>query len=222
MFTAGGRAALSQISARRAITFEPFSESAELRTLAEWEGGVPALIERKIGGGSVLFWTSTFDLGWGNAPVQAAFMPFVQSLVSYLGGANAAGAERAEGQVGSEVIVTYAVDFSQSLLLTGPQGEALTFREGVGSRDNIVFTPDTPGTYTIGEAGSPPEVWVAVNVSPEESDVTPGQRIEQVSAEIAPELFLKRASLGWPLLLLGVCMFLLQGLMGWYWSRETP
>jgi hypothetical protein len=221
LFTAGGRAALSQISARRAITFEPYAESSEVRTLAEWEGGIPALIERKIGNGSVLFWTSTFDLGWGNAPVQAAFMPLVQSLVSYLGGVNATGAERIEGVVDREVSVTYGRDFSQSLVLTGPQGDPVTFQESPGERDKIVFSPETPGTYSIGVAGSPAEVWVAVNVSAEESDISPGQLIEQVSAEIAPELFLKRASLAWSLLLLGVCMFLLQGFMGWLWSKEA-
>ena len=221
LFTAGGRAALSKISARRAITFEPFSESEEIRTLAEWEGGVPALVERKIGSGSLLFWTSTFDLGWGNAPVQSAFMPFVQSIVSYLGGANATNAERANGQVYEEVVVTYSRDFSQSIMLTGPQGEPISFQESLTEHDKLNFTPERPGSYSIGEPGAPAEVWVAVNVSTDESDVTPGRRIDQVSAEIAPELFLKSASLAWPLLLVGVFMFLIQGLLGWFLSQEA-
>ena len=221
LFTAGGRAALSQISARRAITFEPFSESADLRTLVEWEGGVPALIERKIGNGSVLFWTSTLDLGWGNAPVQSAFMPLIQSLVSYLGGANATGAERVEGHVGQDIEVTYARDFADNIVLTGPQGEPVNYQESPVDREKIMFTPQAPGTYSLGEAGAPTEVWVAVNVTAEESDITPGQRIEQISAEIAPELFLKSALLAWPLLMLGVCLFLLQGFVGWWLSRES-
>ena len=85
-FSRGGRMALTRMTARRVLTFEAFQQTGDLQVLAEWEGGIPALIERRVGRGRVLVWTSTFDLGWGNAPIQSAFMPLIQRMISVLGG----------------------------------------------------------------------------------------------------------------------------------------
>ena len=55
-------------------TLDHYVDGGDVTTLLRYEGGVPALVERKVGKGRVLVWTSTFDLGWTNLPLQSEYM----------------------------------------------------------------------------------------------------------------------------------------------------
>jgi len=215
-FSRGGRSALTKITARRILTFETFKQSDTLRVLSEWEGGLPALVERKVGRGRVLVWTSTFDLGWGNAPIQSAFMPLIQRMITVLGGGGAGSSERLEVPVGEPVSLALPPGLLASgpePLLLGPDGEAVAFQLQ-GREDAIIrFHPRLPGAFSLGLEGAPPIAWIAANVAPEESDVRVSKRIAAVEAEIAPELFMREARLARPLLLAAIALLLLQALL---------
>ena len=49
-------------------------------------GGEPLLLEQKVGAGRVLFMTTSADRDWTDLPVKTAYLPVMQSLVSYLAG----------------------------------------------------------------------------------------------------------------------------------------
>ncbi len=212
-FNRSGRAGLARITARRVLTFEPFSESEEVRTLATWEGGIPALVERQVGLGRVLVWTSTLDTGWGNAPLQAAFLPLIQQLVGALGGEAQGSGSRHQGLVGTQVTVPLgSILQSHDPVLRNQEGVEVPYRREE-TRDGIVFTPHRPGAYHLSLEGAAPLAWIAINTDPVESNLTPGLELAEAEAEIAPELFLREASLGLGALWAALALLLLQGLV---------
>ncbi len=219
-FTRAGRADLAKMTARRVLTLEPFSESEVVRTLARWEGGIAALVERKVGRGTVLLWTSTLDLEWGSAPLQASFMPLIQQIVGVLGGESRGGGAHQVAQVGEWVEVPLAdVEGSALPILTGPEGANLHRMDRKGA---LRFLPEVPGGWTVAYEGVPPLAQVAVNIAAEESDITPGRELLAIQAELAPELFARRAGLGLPALWLAVVLWCLQALLGrWLARGET-
>ena len=54
-------------------------------TLARFDDGQPALLERRVGTGRVLMWTSTLDTTWNDLALKPVFLPFVHRVVRYLG-----------------------------------------------------------------------------------------------------------------------------------------
>ena len=54
------------------------------QVLARFDGGAPALLERRIGTGRVLLWASTLDLAWSDFPLKPVFLPFVHRAVRHL------------------------------------------------------------------------------------------------------------------------------------------
>jgi hypothetical protein len=62
---------------------------AKSRVLARLNDQTPLLLERQIGEGKVLAFTSTFDRLSNDLPLHAAWVPFVQQTAGYLGGGSA-------------------------------------------------------------------------------------------------------------------------------------
>ena len=54
------------------------------RSLARFDDGAPALVERRVGNGRVLMWTSTLDLQWNDLPLKSVFLPFVHRMATTL------------------------------------------------------------------------------------------------------------------------------------------
>ena len=211
-FSRSGRSALSKMWARRVLTFEPYLESDTVRTLARWRGGIPAIVERKVGKGRVLVWTSTFDLQWSNAPLQAAFMPLVQRLVGELGGAAQGGAERLTAVVGERVAIELVDSIGvQDPVVTGPDGETVAHRIDRDSR--LRFSPKRPGAYTVQYAGVPALAEVAVNTPLTESNLDVPLELVELEAELAPELFMRKAGLGLPAIWLALACWLVQSVL---------
>jgi len=142
---------------------------AEVRTLAEFGPGLPALVE---GSGSLLF-ASSLDGKWNNFPTHAAFLPLIhQSLESILqrgGDELAAVGEPVQGTVERSEVPAGA-----ELLCTGPAGLELAVQTRVVSRGMQLWSAPAPqpGFYEM-RAGDRVLFRRAVNVDPVESDLTP-------------------------------------------------
>src|SRR5262249_32777357 len=54
------------------------------RVLARFDDGAVAAVERKVGAGRVITWTSTLDDTWTDIAVKPVFLPLVHQLVRYL------------------------------------------------------------------------------------------------------------------------------------------
>jgi hypothetical protein len=69
------------------------------QTLARFDDGTPALMERKTPAGRVLLWNSTLNLEWNDMPVKPVFLPFVHTLTKYLADFSEPPASLTVGQV---------------------------------------------------------------------------------------------------------------------------
>jgi hypothetical protein len=208
-FSRGGRAGFGRVRSIRVLTFDPYQESEEVQTLARYVGGMPALVERRVGKGRVLMWTSSVDLGWSNLPLQAVFMPLVQGLVIYLGAEAGGGTARFDAMVGERVVVPLP-DVVMEPDVLGPDKNPVRSRvEG----SNLVFVPERPGAYSLSLENGPPLAWVAVNVSPDESDVRSYDSVAAVEKELNPEMFLRHLDLSSWLFGLALVLMSLQALV---------
>ena len=52
--------------------------------VARFDDGAPALIERKVGRGRVIAWTSTLDVAWNDLALKPVFLPFVHRVGAHL------------------------------------------------------------------------------------------------------------------------------------------
>ncbi len=212
-FARGGRVGFERVRSRRVLTVEPYSDSDEIRTLLRYQSGIPALIERRVGSGRVLLWTSTVDLGWSNFALQSVFAPFWVRALTWYGGDIGGAAARFEGLVGERV--TIPVPATETWLVTGPGGE----RVGVaGSPGALSFLPDRAGAYAVGRPDEPPAAWVAVNVPPAESDVRADEPLADAKARLTPDRVARRIPLDAGLLLLGLLILAAAGLL----ARRSP
>ncbi|MBX2804004.1 MAG: VWA domain-containing protein [Myxococcales bacterium] len=208
-FRRGGRGSFSRIRSHTLLTFEPYRDGDELRTVLSYDNGLPALVERRIGQGRVMVWTGTVDLGWGNLPLQSVFMPLVQRLVSYLGGEAGSGAARFDGVVGQPVVIGLP-DLTLEPSVVGPDGTEVRSRiDGA----KLTFTPESAGAYRLELESAPPLAYVAVNTDPLESDVKRYDSVAEVERQLAPDLLMRHVDLSRPLLWLAFGLLVTSSLV---------
>ncbi len=66
------------------------------RVVARFRGGDPALLERSVGKGKVVWFASSCDRGWGDWPRGRMFLPMVHQMVAYAAGLAEGGRVRPE------------------------------------------------------------------------------------------------------------------------------
>jgi hypothetical protein len=164
----------------RAVTLSPAG-----RILARFDDGAPALLERRVGSGSVLLWTSTLDLYWNDLAVKPVYLPFVHRVVRHLAGyrepvpwrtvgevvepSSVPGARAPQGETSSRVVLT-------------PTGQRMTLDDEGPEVLELV----EQGFYEIRSQGreSDPPLVVASNVDFKESDLTAMDPQEIVAAAL--------------------------------------
>jgi hypothetical protein len=143
----------------RSVNVEPATDDRVLIRLAD---GTPLLLERAMGAGRVLLFTSSLDREWNDLPVQPAFVPLMAGMANHLlGGAGFT----SEADLGSTLAVR-ALGFTGGQIFD-PRGEA-ALGLGAGSDDVLL---DQVGFYEVVGGGT--TELVAVNFDPRESDLKP-------------------------------------------------
>lgn len=157
-----GHPALNGVSELRAARFfryatiEPTPQDSVLMRL---DDDVPLLLERRVGNGRVLLFTSSLDREWNDVPVQPAFVPFVAGLSDYLlGGAGFS----SEAALGSTLAVR-AMGLRGGQIFDPRGRAALT----LGGTDDALL--DQVGFYEV--VGGGRTELVAVNFDARESDL---------------------------------------------------
>ncbi|RMD92412.1 MAG: VWA domain-containing protein [Calditrichaeota bacterium] len=153
--------------------FYQYFTCAPLRSavvIARFDNGQPALIERTIGSGKVLLFTSSLDTEWNNLPVKAVFLPMLYQTIKYV-------STEAKEQTSYVVKEPVALDLgtikkpgqtTRSTHIKLPDGQLIEFREKIFTKTNL------PGIYQIFAGSNKKASWnFAVNIDPEESDVRP-------------------------------------------------
>jgi hypothetical protein len=156
--------ALRGVDELRTVKFTrylPVDPATDDRVLIRLDDGTPLLLERGVGAGRVLLFTSSLDHDWNDLPVQPVFVPFLAGLANHLlGGAGFT----SEADLGSTLAV-------RALGLAGgqifdPRGEKAL---GLGAGDDVLL--DQIGFYEVVGGGT--NELVAVNFDPREADLTP-------------------------------------------------
>jgi hypothetical protein len=143
----------------RHVGIEP---AADDRVLISLDNGAPLLVERTLGAGRVLLFTSSLDRDGNDLPVRPVFVPFIAGLANHLLGGEGF---TSEAELGSTLAV-------RALGLAGgqifdPRGEkALGLSAG---SDDVLL--DQIGFYEV--VGGGRTELVAVNFDPRESDLAP-------------------------------------------------
>jgi len=137
------------------------------RVAARLGDETPLLLEKQLGEGRVLVFTSTFDNISNDFPLHASFVPFVEHTANYL-------ARQEEGPanylVGSYLELRQAKEQGAAVEVLDPKGgRALTLEEATRAQ-NMPLT--MAGFYDVKRPSGRHEL-IAVNVDRHESDLDP-------------------------------------------------
>ncbi len=100
------------------------------QVVARFDDGAAALLERKVGNGRVLLWTSTLDLYWNDLAVKPVYLPFVHRVVRHLGGYREPEPWRTVGDVVEPTLEPLVERVSaDSRVVVTPSGQRLTLDE---------------------------------------------------------------------------------------------
>jgi hypothetical protein len=95
-------------------------EPGKSRVLARLSNGTPLVMEKRLGEGNVMVFTSTFDNISNDLPIRASFVPFVDSSAQYLAGIEPQGSNPA---VGSVVELRASREQAGAVEVIGPDGK---------------------------------------------------------------------------------------------------
>ncbi len=151
--------------------------------VARFDDGSPALLERRLGRGRILQWTSSFTRAAGDLVLQPAFVPFVQQLARH---ATSNTQMQKPLTVGQVIDVNTLAAGDRDAVVLSPSGERTRITAAAKSR---TVRAAEAGIYQIRGVGDGATTQtVAVNVDVSESDVTP------IGAEVFQDAITARAA----------------------------
>jgi hypothetical protein len=199
------------------------------------ENDLPLLLEKRLGRGSVLLFTSTVDREWTDFPVQPLCPILMQQMVSYLIHAGA----MKHYTIGEPIFLPAGERTPGSTVtLRGPNGKDTTVKVVARDGQTVAAADSSEGTgvYVLrGEDGrevSPP---VAVNADPTESDVkitgqaaletqVSGVPIRFLSPGVDLPTFVRESRVGrelsFVLLMLALVAFVMQSVLAKRFSKR--
>jgi len=148
--------------------------SPETRVAAALSDGSPLLVDRRIGEGHVLVFTSSFDNIASNLPVSPVWLPFLDQTTSEMGGI---GTAPGNYKVGSFVELRTAKEKDVPVEIVGPNDKRLlTLAESTKAR---TFQFPSQGFFDVRRANGREEL-ASVNADRRESDFTiiPAETLE--------------------------------------------
>jgi hypothetical protein len=138
--------------------------SPQLRVAATFSDGSPMLIDRQIGAGHVLVFTSAFDNIASNLPVEPVWLPFVDQTTHEMGGI---GTGQGNYKVGSFVELRTAREKGVPVEIVGPGDKRLLSLSESTKATSFQFPAQ--GFFDIHRANGRQEL-AAVNTDRRESD----------------------------------------------------
>ena len=132
--------------------------------ILSFDNGEAALLEKKVGKGRVLLFTSSLDMQWNNFPRQGMYVPLMHETLRYL----AVHEEKKPSYTIGEP-VRLLLPVGNAVRVTGPNG-AETILTSTRGDDVFYQATDRPGFYDV--RGRQEQDVLAVNVSPAESDLS--------------------------------------------------
>lgn len=151
-------------STARFYTYRQVTADPAAQVLARYDDGAPALLERRVGNGRVMVWTSTLDVGWNDLALKPVFLPFIHRVGATLASFQQRPPYMTVGQVAARPRGASAKD---AAVVLSPSGGRL--EEGAGAG---VIELTEQGFYEIRAGDRDPEpAALASNVDLGESDL---------------------------------------------------
>jgi hypothetical protein len=152
----------------------------DAKLIARFDDGAAALLERTVGNGRVLLWTSTIDQRWNDLAVKPVFLPFVHRVVRYLAAYREPSPWHTVGDVVQPPTRLPASAAGRGRVVLTPGGERVT----LDAEGPDVLELAEHGFYDVRDAGRESDAGVALasNVDLSESDLTPMDPRELVTA----------------------------------------
>jgi hypothetical protein len=204
------------------------------RVLARFDDGAIAALEKKVGAGRVIVWTSTLDDSWTDIALKPIFLPLVHQFARYLAHYEPATSWFTVGQV---LDLTARGKGRIDRVVVTPGGERLA-KTAAGEGAEGLLELNEQGIYEIRSAvaaSSRPEA-IAVNLDPAESDLTALDTRELVATvtglasdaaaqvvtpqEMTREESERRQSLWWYLLMTGLMLLAAETIIANRLSRK--
>jgi hypothetical protein len=191
------------------------------RVLARFDDGAAAMVERRIGAGRVMAWTTSLDGSWNDLAVKPAFLPFIRQVATVLSGFQSSGAWQTAGRA---LDLTSRAKIGEGIV-TAPSGE----RSALTDNGRPAFVQlGEQGFYTVRlnqePAGTKPQS-IAVNIDPTETDLTAmdlqefkarvtgradGTTSQEPPSDVTPVEAERRQGIWWYLLLLGAAVLVAE------------
>ena len=230
----------------RFYQYRSLNPAATDRVMARFDDGAAALVERRVGSGRVIAFTSTVDSSWSNFPTRPMFPVVLPEMLKYLGQYE---------EPSSWYTVGRMLDISVPLGAIVREGTAGETKDTIRKASAVVVSPSGKQDK-MGEGGSPSielaeqgfysirmqgtgerrPYEVAVNLDPAESDLSPlspteflgsatgraavtptGQSLER--PEMTPTDMEKKQAFWWFLLVGGVLLLLAEAVLANRLSR---
>ena len=145
-------------------------EAGEADVLLSYDDGRPFLLERSLGRGRVLLFTSTADRDWTDLPTRTAYVPLMHSLVGYAAQLSEAAQRPQVFLPGPTSVRIQGAQEGGSLTILTPDGKELLSR--FAGQEGVIEAPVTeytvPGIYRL--SSSADTDYLAVNATRAESD----------------------------------------------------
>jgi hypothetical protein len=142
-------------------------DPGQSRVVARLTNQAPLLLEKQVGEGRVIVFTSTFDNVGNDLPLHASFVPFVEETARYLGGQQDRSTNVA---VDSYIELRSAKERGAAIDVTEPDGShPLSLKDATTAQ---TFQVAREGFYDIHRANGREEL-IAVHADRRESDLTP-------------------------------------------------
>ena len=172
-------------------------EAGEAEVLLSYDDGRPFLLERALGRGRVLLFTSTADRDWTDLPTRIAYVPLVHSLVGYAAQLSQAAQRPQVFLPGPTAVRIQGAQEGGSLTILTPDGRELLSR--FAAQEGVIEAPVTeytvPGIYRLGANADTD--YLAVNATRAESDFAKLQQPDlQARWQPLPVLLEEEAALG--------------------------
>ena len=219
-------------SAPRVLRYRAIEPGPTDRILARYDDAAVLAVEKRVGTGRVIAWTTTLDDSWSDLAIKPVFLPLVHQLVRYLSQYEQVSYWSTVGQV---VDLSALLKTRADRVVMTPAGE----RVRVPANEPGILELNEHGVYEIRAAssGSARPDRIAVNLDPAESDLNPMDPSELVAAvtgraaaaataqidapsELTPEESEKRQGLWWYLLAAGLMLLAMEMVVANQLSRS--
>jgi len=232
------------LTGARMFRYRQCAPAQDATVIARFDDGTAALVERRVDAGTVLTWTSSLDSYWNDLALRPVFLPFVHQAMKHLGRYAEGKAWRTVGETVDAAELTKIRDSGlgigdsgsptvalQRPTVLAPSGKTVEFSDPARN----TFALEEPGFYEVrrGAEKAGEGAALAVNVSAQESDLTPfdpaelkaavtpgaGSASTAAAQPLTPEDFERRQSVWWYLLAAGVVLLAIEALVAGRFPR---